>query len=73
MLWVRMTPNVPVSSKPAETRMGKGKGATDYYAAPVRPGQIIFELDRVTRKAAADAVAAVAHKLPLRVGLVEWN
>lgn len=73
MLWVRMTPSVPVSSKPAEVRMGKGKGAVDFYAAPVRPGQIIFELDRVSRKAALDAVAAVGHKLPLRVGFVEWS
>lgn len=40
MIWIRMTPNVPVSKKPAETRMGKGKGATEYYAAVVRPGQV---------------------------------
>jgi large subunit ribosomal protein L16 len=73
MLWIRMTPNVPVSAKPAEVRMGKGKGAVEYWAAPVRPGQIIFELDRVSRKAALDAVAAVGPKLPMRVGFVEWN
>lgn len=72
-VWVRMTPSVPVSSKPAEVRMGKGKGAVDYYAAPVRPGQVIFELDRVSRKAAIDAVAAVGPKLPMRVGFVEWS
>ncbi len=73
MIWIRMTPNVPVSKKPAEVRMGKGKGAVEYYAAVVRPGQIIFELDRVPRKAAVDAVAAVQAKLPMRVGFLEWN
>jgi large subunit ribosomal protein L16 len=73
MLWIRMTPNVPVSSKPAEIRMGKGKGAVDYWAAPVRSGQIIFEMDRVSKKVAQDAVAAIAPKLPMKVGFVEWN
>lgn len=73
MLWIRMTPNVPVTSKPAEVRMGKGKGAVDYWAAPVRAGQIIFEFDRVPRKAALGAAAAVARKLPMRVGFVEWS
>ncbi|KAI8463625.1 MAG: ribosomal protein L10e/L16 [Monoraphidium minutum] len=73
MMWIRVTPNVPVSSKPAEVRMGKGKGAVDYWAAPVRPGQIIFEFDRVPRKVALDAVAAAAPKLPMRVGFVEWS
>jgi large subunit ribosomal protein L16 len=73
MLWIRVTPNVPVTSKPAEVRMGKGKGTVDYFAAPVRPGQIMFELDRVTRKEAMDAVMAVQPKLPMRVGFVEWR
>jgi large subunit ribosomal protein L16 len=73
MLWIRMTPNVPVTGKPAEVRMGKGKGAVEYWAAPVRAGQIIFEFDRVTRKAAVDAVAAIGPKLPMKVGFVEWT
>jgi large subunit ribosomal protein L16 len=73
VMWIRMTPNVPVTSKPAEVRMGKGKGAVDYWAAVVRPGQIIFEFDRINRKGALDALASAAHKLPMRVGFVEWS
>ena len=73
MVWVRVTPNVPVTSKPAEVRMGKGKGAVDYYAAAVRPGQILFEIDNIGRAAAAAAVAAVQPKMPIRVGVVEWR
>eukprot|EP00877_Chromochloris_zofingiensis_P000354 jgi/Chrzof1/10319/Cz04g37100.t1 len=56
MLWIRTTPNIPVSKKPAEVRMGKGKGAVAFYAAPIRPGQIIFELDNVTKKDALEAL-----------------
>ena len=73
MVWARVTPNVPVTSKPAEVRMGKGKGAVDYYAAVVRPGQILFEIDNVARAAALAAVAAVQPKMPIRVGFVEWR
>jgi large subunit ribosomal protein L16 len=62
-----------VTSKPAEVRMGKGKWAVEYWAAVVRPGQVLFELDRVTKKTAMAALAAVAPKLPMRVGLVEWD
>jgi large subunit ribosomal protein L16 len=72
-VWIRATPSVPVSSKPAEVRMGKGKGAVEYWAAVVRPGQVLFELDRVTKKTAEAALAAVQPKLPMRVGLVEWD
>jgi large subunit ribosomal protein L16 len=72
-IWIRATPSVPVTSKPAEVRMGKGKGAVDYWAAVVRPGQVLFELDRVNKKTAMAALAAVAPKLPMRVGLLEWN
>jgi len=73
MLWIRMTPNVPVTSKPAEVRMGKGKGSVEYWAAVVRPGQIIFEMDRVSKKVAQDAVASIARKVPMRIGFVEWS
>ncbi len=50
--------------------MGKGKGAVAFYAAPIRPGQIIFELDRVPRKLAIDAVVAVQHKMPIKVSMM---
>jgi large subunit ribosomal protein L16 len=73
MLWIRMTPNIPVTSKPAEVRMGKGKGAVDYWASPVRPGQIIFEMDRLPRKVALGVVAALQPKLPMRIGFVEYT
>jgi large subunit ribosomal protein L16 len=72
-MYIRLVPNVPVSSKPAEVRMGKGKGAVDYFAAVVRPGQIMFELDNVNRKLALDALAAAQPKLPIRIGFVEWR
>jgi large subunit ribosomal protein L16 len=53
--------------------MGKGKGALDYWAAPIRPGQVIFEMDRVSRATAMAAVQAIQAKMPIKVGLLEWN
>lgn len=73
MLWIRTTPNIPVSKKPAEVRMGKGKGAVAFYAAPIRPGQIIFELDNVTKKDALEALSAIQPKMPIRLGFLEWS
>ncbi len=56
-----------------QVRMGKGKGAVDHYAAPIRPGQILFEMDRLPRQAALDAVTAISPKMPIKVGFVEWR
>ena len=67
---IRVFPDKPVSAKPAETRMGKGKGDIDYWAAVVRPGSILFELGNVTEDKAKLAFKRVAHKMPIKVRLV---
>jgi len=72
-LWVRMAATVPVTRKPEGIRMGKGKGAIAFYAAPVRPGQVILEMDRVPRKVALAGLAAIAPKFPCKLGFVEWS
>ncbi|KAF5833411.1 ribosomal protein L10e/L16 [Dunaliella salina] len=72
-LWVRMQATVPVTKKPLGVRMGKGKGAIEYYACAVRPGQVVFEMDRVPRKVALSALDAVQPKFPCRLVFVEWS
>jgi large subunit ribosomal protein L16 len=72
-LWVRIQATVPVTKKPLGVRMGKGKGAIEYYACAVRPGQVIFEMDRVPRKVALSALDAVQPKFPCRLVFVEWS
>jgi len=69
-LWIRIFPDVPVSSKPAEVRMGKGKGAPEYWAAKVKPGRILFELDGVPHDVAKGAFERAAAKLPIKVKTV---
>ena len=69
-LWIRIFPHKSVSKKPAETRMGTGKGDVEYWAAVVKPGTVLYELDGVTEETAKRAFARVAHKLPLRVRLI---
>ena len=69
-VWIRIFPDVPVSSKPTEVRMGKGKGAPEYWAARVKPGRILFELDGVDGKIAAEAFERAAMKLPIKVKVV---
>ncbi|MFY9343688.1 MAG: 50S ribosomal protein L16 [Planctomycetota bacterium] len=69
-LWIRVFPHKSVSKKAAETRMGTGKGDVEFWAAVIKPGTILFELDGVTEDAAKTAFNRVAHKLPLRVRLV---
>jgi large subunit ribosomal protein L16 len=70
-VWIRIFPDVPVSSKPAEVRLGKGKGATDYWAAKVAPGRIMFELDGVPEEVAREALRLAAAKLPIRTRFVQ--
>lgn len=72
-IWITVAPNIPVTSKPAEVRMGKGKGAVAYYAAPIQAGQILFEMDRVPRPLALQAMEYVAPKFPIKIGFVEWS
>lgn len=69
-VWIRIFPDVPVTSKPAEVRMGKGKGAVDYWCARVAPGRIMFELDGVPDDVAREALRLGAAKLPLKTRVV---
>ena len=69
-VWVRLFPDKPVTKKPAETRMGKGKGAPDHWIAVVRPGKILFEMEGVTLADAQEAMRLASHKLPLRTRFV---
>jgi large subunit ribosomal protein L16 len=69
-LWIRVFPDVPVSSKPAEVRQGKGKGTPEWWAARVKPGRIMFELDGVSREIAEEAFVLAAAKLPINTRFV---
>lgn len=64
-LWIRIFPDKPVTKKPAETRMGKGKGAPEFWVAVVKPGRILFEMEGVTEAEARQAMRLASHKLPL--------
>lgn len=65
-VWIRVFPDKPITSKPAEVRMGKGKGALDHYVAVIKPGRIMFEVDGVTPEIAHEAFRLAAQKLPVR-------
>ncbi len=70
-VWIRIFPDVPVSKKPTEVRMGKGKGAPEFWAARVHPGRIMFELDGVPAELAREALTLAAAKLPIKTRFVE--
>ena len=65
-LWIRIFPDKPITKKPLEVRMGKGKGAVEYWAAVVRPGRMLFELDGVSEEVAKEALRLAAQKLPVK-------
>ena len=69
-LWIRVFPDVPVSKKPAEVRMGSGKGAPEFWAARVKPGRVLFELDGVPVQVAREALELAAAKLPIKTRFV---
>lgn len=69
-VWIRVFPDLPVSSKPAEVRMGKGKGSVEYWACRVKPGRILFEVDGVSEELAREAFARAAAKLPIKTKFV---
>ncbi len=69
-MWIRMFPDLPVSSKPAEVRMGKGKGTLDHWVAAVRAGRILYEMDGVAEDVAREALRLAARKLPIRTKIV---
>ena len=72
-MWIRIFPDVPVSKKPAEVRMGKGKGSNEYWACRVKPGRIMFEIDGVNAADAKRAMSLAAAKLPIKCKFVERN
>lgn len=69
-VWIRIFPDKPITSKPAEVRMGKGKGALDHYVAVVKPGRIMFEIEGVPRDVANEALRLAAQKLPVLTKVV---
>ncbi len=69
-VWIRIFPDKPITAKPAEVRMGKGKGSLEYWAAVVKPGRILFEADGVPEQVAREAFALAAQKLPIKVKFV---
>ncbi len=70
-MWIRIFPDKPFTKKPAEVRMGKGKGAPEGWLAVVRPGRIIYEMEGVTRETAKEALRLAAHKLPIKTRFIE--
>lgn len=65
-LWIRVFPDKPITKKPAETRMGKGKGSPEGWVAPIRPGRILYEMEGVPEHVAREAIRRASHKLPFR-------
>lgn len=70
-MWIRVFPDKPFSKKPAETRMGKGKGAPEGWVAVVRPGRILYEMEGISRELAQEALRLAAHKLPVKTKFIE--
>jgi large subunit ribosomal protein L16 len=71
--WIRFFPDKPVTKKPAEVRMGKGKGPTDAWVAAIKPGRILYEMEGVPRELAKEALRLAAHKLSVKTRFVERN
>jgi len=69
-IWIRVFPDKPLTVKPAETRMGKGKGAPEYWVAVVKPGRILFEIEGITPEQAKEAARLISHKLPFGTKLI---
>lgn len=69
-IWVRIFPDKPISKKPLETRMGKGKGNPEQWVAVVKPGRILFEMEGVSREVAFEALTLAKHKLPVRTKII---
>ncbi|HUT65377.1 MAG TPA: 50S ribosomal protein L16 [Spirochaetota bacterium] len=70
-VWIRIFPDMPYTKKPAETRMGKGKGIPEYYVAVVKPGRVMFEISGVDLETAKEAFRLASHKLPIKTKLIE--
>ena len=65
-VWIKIVPDKPITEKPAETRMGSGKGSPEYWVAVVKPGRVLFEMDGVTEELAREAMRLASHKLPIK-------
>ena len=72
-VWIRIFPDKPITKKPAETRMGKGKGNPEYWVAVVKPGRVLYEMSGVTETTAKEAMRLAAHKLPVATRFVRRN
>ena len=72
-IWIRIFPDKPISQKPAEVRMGKGKGSVEYWVAEIQPGKVLYEMDGVQESVAREAFRLAAAKLPLRTMFVNKN
>ena len=72
-VWIRVFPDKPISKKPAEVRMGGGKGDTHEFVAPVRPGRMLYEISGVTKEIAKEALRLAAHKMPVKTRFVSKN
>ena len=70
-VWIRIFPDKPVTKKPAETRMGKGKGAPEFWVAPIKPGRILFEAEGINANVAKEAFRLAANKLPIKTKFVK--
>ena len=70
-VWIKIFPDKPITEKPAETRMGSGKGSPEYWAAVVKPGRVMFEMDGVTEEQAREAMRLASHKLPIKCKFVK--
>jgi len=69
-VWIRIFPDKPITKKPAETRMGKGKGSPEYWVAVVRPGRVMFEIEGVSPEEAKEAMRLASHKLPIKTRVI---
>ena len=70
-VWIKIFPDKPITEKPAETRMGSGKGSPEYWVAVVKPGRVMFEMDGVTEEQAKEAMRLASHKLPIKCKFVK--
>lgn len=70
-VWIRVFPHIPVTKKPLETRMGKGKASVEFWAAKVKPGSVMYEIDGVTEEQAREAFRLAAHKLPMKTRFLQ--
>lgn len=70
-VWIKVFPDKPVTAKPAETRMGSGKGSPEYWVAVVKPGRILFEMDGISEEVAKEAMRLAGHKLPIKTKFVK--